>query len=297
MTEYKASKGVIVALVTPLDEQGNLLEDAARKLVRYVIKGGVHGLFPVGTAGEFYAIETRTKIRMTEIALEEAGGKLPVYMGTAAMTTRECVELSRAAESMGATGVTVLTPLFPKCGDAELYAHYAAIASATRLPVMLYTNPGTGATLTPAVVGRLAQIENIVGIKDSSGDLSLLAEYIEKTAGADFSVLVGRDSLILGALAYGAIGAVAATANAAPALAASIYDHYMAGRFEQAREAQYRLLPLRRAFGLGSTSAAMLKEAARMLGIDCGAPVPPVLPLGEKQREELREILGKMGVL
>jgi 4-hydroxy-tetrahydrodipicolinate synthase len=292
--EFKP-KGIIAALITPTDANGKLKERASRNIIKYVIDGGVHGLFAVGTAGEFYAIDKKTKMRITEIAVEEAAGKLPIYIGATSNTTRESIDLAEGAESIGANAVTVLTPSFVKCRDDELYDHFKAIANSISLPVILYSLPGTtGVGISPKLLGELCRIDNIVGIKDSSGDLSITEQYIRQ-ASDNFSVLSGRDTLILATLMYGGAGGVAATANVVPGLVASIYTHYMDGNIEKAREAQFKLAPLRHAFGLGSTSAAMLKAAVNLKGMDVGETVAPVKLLGERELEQLREILKEMG--
>jgi 4-hydroxy-tetrahydrodipicolinate synthase len=292
--EFKP-KGIIAALITPTDANGKLKERASRNIIKYVIDGGVHGLFAVGTAGEFYAIDKKTKMRITEIAVEEAAGKLPIYIGATSNTTRESVDLAEGAESIGADAVTVLTPSFVKCRDDELYDHFKAIANSISLPVIVYSLPGTtGVGISPKLLSELCRIDNIVGIKDSSGDLSMTEQYIRQ-ASDNFSVLSGRDTLILATLMYGGAGGVAATANVVPKLVASIYNHYMDGNIEKAREAQFKLAPLRHAFGLGSTSAAMLKAAVNLKGMDVGETVAPVKLLGEREQEQLREILKELG--
>ena len=294
MIEFKP-KGIVAALITPTDANGKLSEGASRNIIKYVIKGGVHGLFVAGTAGEFYALDKKTKMRITEITVEEAAGKLPIYMGASSNTTRESIDLAKSAESIGADAVTVLTPSFVKCRDEELYDHFKAIATSISLPVILYSLPGsTGVGISPKLLRELCRIDNIVGIKDSSGDLSITEQYI-RLAPDNFSVLAGRDTLILATLMYGGTGGVAATANVVPKVVASIYNHYMDGNIEMAREAQFKLAPLRHAFGLGSTSAAMLKAALSLKGMDVGETVAPVKLLGESELEQLRGILKEMG--
>lgn len=289
-------KGIITALITPTDRAGNLKEPSTRKLLKYVIEGGVHGLFPLSTNGEFYALDFHTKIRMSEITVEEAGGRIPVYMGAASNTTRESVELAKAAEKLGADAVTVLTPSFIKLNDNELYNHYARIAAATNLPVFMHSFPArTGILISSHVVSRLSEIDNIRGIKDGSGNLDITEQYI-RCSRNNFSVLAGNDMLILATLVYGGVGAMSASANIAPRLVASIYDHYAAGDLEKAREAQSTLGPLRRAFSLGSIPVAMLKEAAALIAPDSGSPVAPVEGLTDDERGKLKEVLKALGL-
>ena len=184
-------RGILPAMVTPLDDQEELDEAALRHLVNYLIEAGVHGLFPVGSQGEFYALSPEKKGRVWEIVVEEAAGRVPVCAGTGAITTRQVIELNKLAEEAGVDAVSVLTPYFIQPTEAELYDHFIAVAEATSLPVLLYNNPGrTGVKLSVGLVARLGEHPNIVGIKDSSGDLTLTIEMIRQT-GDDFTVLMG----------------------------------------------------------------------------------------------------------
>ncbi len=289
-------KGIIPAMVTPITKEGKVNESALRQLINYLIGGGVHGLFPVGSQGEFYALTFEEKKRIIEVVVEETRGRVPVYAGTGAITTHEAVALTRMAEAAGANAVSVLTPYFIKPNDAELMEFYASIAKATRLPVLLYNNPGrTGINLSADFVVRASQVDNIVGIKDSSGDLTLTAEYIRRTDGK-FSVLAGRDTLIYGTLCYGGKGAIAATANVAPKIIVEIYEAFKAGDMKRSLEAQFRLAPLRLAFDLG-TFPVVIKEALNLIGIDAGVGIPPVGGITPKAKEDLKKILKNMKLL
>ena len=265
-------------------------------LTHYLIQGGVHGLFPVGTQGEFYALTPDEKKKVVEIVIEETRGRVPVYVGTGAITTREAVALTKMAESAGAHAVSIITPFFIKPSEGELLEFYTTIARSTRLPVLLYNNPGrTGVNLSADFVARASQVDNIVGIKDSSGDFTLTAEYIRR-AGKDFSVLAGRDTLIYATLCYGGKGAIAACANVAPQLIVEIYEAFQAGDTKRALDAQFRLAPLRLAFDLG-TFPVVIKEALNLMGIDAGVGVPPVGGIKPEAKAELKEILKNLGVL
>ena len=190
----------------------------------------------------------------------------------------------------------MITPYFIKPSEGELFEYYATIAKSTRLPLLLYGNPGrTGISLSPDFVVRASKIDNIVGIKDSSGDMTLTAEYIRR-ADPSFSVLAGRDTLIYGTLCYGGKGAIAATANVAPKVVVEIYEAFMAGDHKRSLAAQYRLAPLRLAFDLG-TFPVVIKEALTLIGIDAGIGIAPVGGISPKAKEELGEILKKMGLL
>lgn len=289
-------KGIIPAMVTPIDEKGKVNEVVLRKLVDYLIEGGVHGLFPVGSQGEFYALEKEEKKIIIEIVLDQAKGKVPVYAGTGAITTKETIALTKMAEDIGADAVSIITPFFISPSQDELYDHYLSVAGSTRLPVLLYNNPGrTGVNLSTDLVVRLSKVDNIVGIKDSSGDMTLIAEYIRKTDD-DFSVLAGRDTLIYGTLLYGGKGAIAATANVAPKLVSEIYEAYIRGDINRAKQAQAKLAPLRSAFSLGSFPA-VIKDALKLIGIDVGDAKAPISPLSKDKKEILKNILKELSVL
>jgi len=288
-------RGIIPAMATPFTADGELNEEALRQLTRHLIEGGVHGLFATGSQGEFWALTPDERQRVWEIVLEETEGRVPVYAGTGAVTTREVMELNRRAEEVGVDAVSIITPFFVRPTEAELEAHYRSIAEATSLPILLYNNPGrTGVNLSAELVARLAEVENIVGIKDSSGDLTLTAEYIRLTPD-DFAVLSGRDTLIFAGLAHGTKGAIAATANVVPALVVEIYEAFQAGEIERARRAQERLAPLRLAFGLGSFPV-VVKEALELIGIPAGPCRGPVGPLPPEKRAELRRVLLGLGL-
>ena len=211
--------GILPALVTPLSETGEIHEKALRQLIDHVINGGVHGVFVSGTTGEFYGMSPSQKRDLFQLAIEATDNRVPVYAGTSGITTRECIQLTKIAEKCGIDAVSILTPMFIGPDQEQLFQHYAAIAKETTLPVLLYNNlPKTGVNITPETVERLAEIENIVGIKDSSGDFTLTGEYIRRTRGKQFRVLAGRDTLIHACLCYGGAGAIAACANVAPRL-------------------------------------------------------------------------------
>jgi 4-hydroxy-tetrahydrodipicolinate synthase len=265
-------------------------------LTNYLIKGGVHGLFPVGSQGEFYALTFEEKKRVIEVVVEETIGRVPVYAGTGAVTTREAVALTKMAEEAGVSAVSILTPFFIRPNEEELFEHYRTIAKATRLPVLLYNNPQrTGVPISADFVVRASKIENIVGIKDSSGDLTLTSEYIRRT-GEKFSVLAGRDTLIYGTLCYGGKGAIAATANVAPKVVVEIYEAFQARDWKRSLEAQFRLAPLRLAFDLG-TFPVVIKEALNLIGIDVGVGIPPVGRITPKAKQDLKGILMNLGLL
>ena len=293
-------KGIIPAMVTPFDEKENLNEGALRKLTNYLIKGGIHGLFPTGSQGEFYALTPQECKRVWQIVVEETMGRVPVYAGTGAITTREVIELNAMAADVGVDAVSVITPFFIGPNQNELYEHYKKIAQATKLPIILYSNPGRtgGLVYQVSTILRLAQdFENIVGIKDSSGDFTVAGEIIRVVRGArpDFNVIMGRDTLIHACFCYGGQASIAATGNVCPAVVAKIYDAYVAGDLKGSLEAQYKLAPLRIAFEFG-TFPVVVKEGVKMVGIDAGPCRMPVGPMPAERKAALEKVIRDLGV-
>ena len=283
-------RGIIPPMITPFDEGEKVDCKALKKMTNYLIDAGVHGVFPLGSTGEGYGLGFAEKREVIETVLEVTNKRVPVYAGTGAITTRESVQLTEMATRIGVDALSVVTPYFISPSQEELYEHYQAIASSTDLPIILYNNPGrTGVNLGIDLIIRLSQIDNIVGIKDSSGDMSQAAEIVRRTEG-NFAVLAGRDTLIYGFLAYGCHGSVAATANIVPRLVVSIYELYQQGDYQAALEAQFKLAPLRNAFSLGSFPVIM-KEALKLRGIDMGNTLKPIKPLTAEAREKLWQIL------
>lgn len=290
-------KGVLPAMITPLKSDGSINEKALRKLIKYLIDGGVHGIFAIGTTGEFYAITNEEYRAVLEITKEEVAGRVPVYAGANHITTRGSIALAQIAEDVGVDALSVLTPMFITPNQEQIYQHFATIAANTSLPIILYNNkPKTYVDITPATAARLADIDNIVGIKDSTGDMTNTGEYIRLTRGKKFHVMMGRDTLIYAALCYGATGAVAACANVAPRICADIYDKYLEGDLPGSLDAQYRIAPLRIAFGIG-TFPAVIKEGLELQGIEAGPCYAPVGPLTDEERGKLKKILIEMGLI
>lgn len=290
-------KGVLPAMITPLTKEGKVNEKALRKLVDFLINGGVHGIFAIGTTGEFYALSDEEFRDVLVITKDQVRGRVPVYAGANHITTRGSVKLAQIAEEAGVDALSVLTPMFISPNQDQLYTHFKTVADAVKLPILLYNNlPKTGVTITAPTVVKLAEIKNIVGVKDSTGDMTLTAEYIRLTRGKDFHVMIGRDTLIHACLCYGGAGAVAACANVAPRICADIYDKYMAGDIKGSLEAQFRLAPLRIGFTLG-TFPTVIKEGLEMQGIEAGPCFDPVGPMSADERDQLKKILRQMELI
>lgn len=289
-------KGIIPAMVTPLDDQGSVNEETLRKLTNYLIEGGVHGLFPIGSTGEWYGLNLQEKQKILETVIEEANGRVPIYAGTGAITTKDTIELTKMAESAGVDAVSILTPVFINPNQEELYKHYKDIAASVDIPVLLYNNPSkTNINISPELVEKLSEIDNISGIKDSSGNLTTTSEFIRRTD-SKFNVLSGTDTLIYGTLCYGGKGSITATANMIPKIPVKIYEEFIKGNHEKALEAQYELAPLRLAFSLG-TFPVVMKEGLKLIGIDVGKTLKPVGEMNKDNRKKLKKILEDLNVI
>jgi 4-hydroxy-tetrahydrodipicolinate synthase len=282
--------GIIAAMITPMKENEEIDLIALRVLVNRLISAGVHGLFCLGTTGEFYALTSEEKELIIKTVLEESNGRVPVYAGTGGTSTREVISLTKKIQGMGIEAVSVITPYFISPSQEELYLHYKAISEAVDIPIILYNIPmRTGVHIEPQTVARLSKLPNIIGIKDSSGKFENIKSYLEMSDN-DFQVLAGTDSLILDTLEAGGTGAIAATANVIPELVVSIYDNFKQGKIDESRVAQNKLNPLRNAFRLG-TAPGVLKEAANIIGIPAGPSRMPVTRLKGSELEELEEII------
>ena len=290
-------KGIIPAMVTPMTADELLDEAGLKRLIDHLINAGVHGVFAAGTAGEFWALSMEEKKTLFQQTVNFTDGRVPVYLGTCANSTREAIVLSQLAQEAGADCLSVLTPSFITPSQDELFAHYGAIAQAVDLPILLYDLPSrTGNAMTVELVVKLAEaFDNIVGIKDSTGDFTQSLEYLRRTP-EGFKVIMGRDTLIHTGFMHGASAAIAASGNVAPELSVGIYECFLAGDQDGALAFQQRLAPLRLAFSLGS-HPAMLKAGADMVGAAGGPPRRPVQPLSEAQRDDLRGVLRGIGVL
>jgi 4-hydroxy-tetrahydrodipicolinate synthase len=290
-------RGVIPPIVTPVDAEERVVEASLRQIVDHVIAGGVHGILSLGSNGEFFGLAPEEQQRALSVTIDQARGRVPVYMGIGAIATRECIRLARQGEKAKARAVTILPPMFLSPNDEELYRHFKAVADATDLPVLLYNNPDRmRAGISADLLERLADIPNIVGAKDSSGDLTLTAEYIRRTRRNGFKVMAGRDAMILGTLVYGGVGCVASTANVVPRLVVEIYERFLSGDLQGALEAQFRLAPLRMAYNLGSFPV-VTKDYMKLLGFDVGAPIRPNFSCSEANMARLQKILSDLGAV
>ena len=299
--------GIIPPIITPFNEDGSVNYKSLAKMSVYLVENGVHGLFPFGTTGEFYAVSDDEFVKSLETVRDAVAGKSNCYrkpiqlFAGCSHITRGVIHLIHLVEQVGGyDAVSVLTPMFVSQTQDELYSYYKTIADSTQLPVIMYNNkPKTNVTIAPATVARLARdCPNIIGVKDSTGDMTNCEEYLRLTADQrdHFNVMMGRDTMIYAGLVYGCSGAVASCANVAPRVVADIYDKFVAGDLAGALEAQYRLAPLRIATSMG-TFPEVIKESLNLLGIPVGKCLEPIQELKPEEKKKLRQVLVDMKLL
>ena len=285
-------KGVIVPLLTPMNDDETINEKELRNQVNRQIESGIHALFPLGTNGEAYILSREEKEQVLKIVVDEAKGRVPVYGGTGCISTKETIELSLKAKEIGVDVLSIITPSFAAASQDELYEHYKEVAKAVDLPIVLYNIPArTGNALAPATVEKLSKIPNIVGVKDSSGNFDNMLQYIEKTRyRKDFAVLSGNDSLILWCLLAGGRVGIAGCANVFPSTMASIYDTFIAGNLDKAREIQDSIRSFRDCFKFGNPNT-IVKTAVSLLGYPVGKCRKPFCQVPEAGIEAIKKVL------
>jgi 4-hydroxy-tetrahydrodipicolinate synthase len=288
--------GVGTALVTPFTGDGSLDEPAVKRLARRQIDAGVHFLSPCGTTGEAPTLTHHDKLRVVELVLEEAAGKVPVLAGAGGYDTREVVELARDMERVGADGLLSVTPYYNKPTQEGLYQHFKAIAEATPLPIMLYNVPGrTSVNLSVETTLRLSEIRNIVAIKEASGNVVQMSEIV---AGAheDFMLLSGDDPLTVAVMAIGGRGVVSVASNEAPAEMSQIVELCEKGDFAAARKLHHWLLPLIQV-NFVETNPIPCKAAMAAMGLIEENYRLPMVPPSAAAREKIVRVLQQLKML
>ena len=276
-------KGVIVPILTPIDGDEKIDEAKMREQVDYVIEGGVLGILAFGSNGEFYMVEEDEMERGLKIMVDQAAGRVPVYFGIGAISTKKCCRLAKMAVANGAAGISVLQPMFLKPTETELYLHFKTIAETVPdTPMLLYNNPGrVGYTMSANLVDRLAhEVPNIIGMKDTSGDITQTAEFIRRTRDVGFKVFGGKDTLLYASMCHGAVGGVCTAANFMPELITDVYNKFVAGDLAGSLEAQFKLNPVRLSMDPASFPVAA-KDMANLRGREIGEPYKPNLPTPE----------------
>lgn len=288
--------GCGTALVTPFNNNGSLDEATLRKLVRRQIEAGIHFLVPCGTTGESPTLSHAEHLRVVEITLEEAKGKVPVMAGAGGYNTAEVIALARELEAMGADGLLSVTPYYNKPTQEGLYQHYKALASAVKLPIVVYSVQGrTGVNVEPATLRRLSAIANIVGVKEASGNIGQMAQVVHQ-APASFAVLSGDDSITIPLAALGGKGIISVASNEIPAEMSQLAACCLKGDFAGARAIQQKILPLMDVNFVESNPGPVKYAMARMGLLEPVWRLPLVEP-AEASRKKIDGVLEALGLL
>ena len=288
--------GSFAVIVTPFARDGDIDTEAYRQVVDLVIEAGCHGVISAGSTGEFFLMTNEERKRVFSIAVDQAGGRVPVLAGTSATRTEDVVDLTRYAAEVGCDGVMVLPPIYIGVDERELMEFYRRVSGEGGLPIMLYNSPSAvRAYLTPTLVAGLMKMDNVVAIKDSSRDLLQLGDLI-RFCGNEIRVFMGVEDLLLPAVAMGAVGTVAMVPQVVGRMAVELYESAAAGDMERARELHHKIVRVYDLFKVGSGYVA-IKESMNMLGKPGGYSRPPMLPFTDEQRAKLREIYEDVGLL
>ena len=289
-------KGIIPPVITPMndDAEQTVNHEELRKQVERLLAGGVHGIFPLGTNGEAYALSAREKEEILATVIDQVKGRVPVYAGTGCITTAETIRMSKRAEELGADALSIITPSFAVASQKELYDHYVAVAKHVNIPIILYNiPPRTGNKLLPETVQALGRdVDVIVGAKDSRGEIENLKAYIRltKELDKDVAILAGNDGAILTCLKEGGAGGIAGRANIWPHTIANIYNCFIAGDLEGAQRAQDAVAVLQQTFKYGNPNT-IIKTAVALQGRNVGKCRAPFNYVPEEGLEAIKKVL------
>ncbi len=288
-----AFEGVFPALVTPMTVEEEVDYRALSDFVNYLIEdGGVHGLIPLGSTGEYYALDPDEREAVVKATIEAAAGRVPVLVGTNAGGTRNVVEFSQKAEGLGAKGVLLAAPYYSLPTAEELFEHFRVVNDAIGIPIMLYNYPGrTGVDMTPDLIQRLAELENVRYVKESTGDVTRVSEIVRRV-GAKIQVFCGCDTLALESFLLGAVGWVGGVVNVLPQEHVRLFElAFQKGDFFAARQFYFRMLPTLSLMEGGGKYTQFVKAGCELTGHPVGPPRRPLLPATPEEIESLKQLL------
>jgi 4-hydroxy-tetrahydrodipicolinate synthase len=289
-------KGSLVALITPMREDGTVDEKAYADFVDWQIKEGTHGVIPVGTTGESPTLSHQEHRRVVEIAIEVSNGRVPVIAGAGSNSTEEAIALTRHAKEAGADAALIVTPYYNKPTQEGMFLHFSAIADAVDLPIIIYNIPPRSVVdMSVDTMARLAKHRNIIGVKDATANLARPL-HTRRACGDDFCQLSGEDHTALSFNAAGGHGCISVTANVAPRLCSEMQTAWAEGRVKDAMTLQNRLVPLHDAL-FSETSPGPVKFAASLLGKTSERCRLPLAPLMEPTRARVKAAMTEVGLL
>jgi len=287
--------GSLVAIVTPF-KSGKLDEKAFADLVEFQIANGTHGIVPCGTTGESATLSHEEHERLVALTVEVVNRRVPVVAGTGSNSTDEAIAFTKHAKSVGADGALLITPYYNKPTQEGLFQHYAAVAKAADIPLVLYNIPGrTGVNMAPGTVARLAAIPSVVAIKEGSGSLPQVSDIIQQ-CGSQITVISGDDGLTLPMMALGAKGVITVTANIAPADMANLVNSARKGNYDEARTLHYKLAPLFSAL-FYETNPIPVKAALAHMGKIQNELRLPLTPMSSEPQEKLHQAMKSSGLM
>jgi 4-hydroxy-tetrahydrodipicolinate synthase len=288
-------KGAITAIVTPF-KNGQFDETAYRELIEFQVKSGIHGIVPCGTTGESPTLSHDEHKRVVETCIDQVKKRVVVIAGSGSNNTAEALELTKHAQAAGADAALMITPYYNKPTQEGLYQHYKTVASQTKIPIVVYNVPGrTSVNLLPETVARLAELPNIVGLKDATGDLKQGCKTLE-LCGDKITVLSGDDFTTFPLLCVGGMGVISVVSNVAPADMAGMCNAFFKGDLAKARELHYKMWPLMEAMFF-ETNPTPAKTALRMMGKITGEIRQPLWTMSAANEDKLRQVMQKYGLI
>ena len=291
-------KGSIVALVSPMFEDGTIDYDSYRNLIEMHIAAGTNAIVAVGTTGESPTVDYDEHNELVRVAVETAGGRIPVIAGTGSNSTKEAIELSAYAASVGADATLQVVPYYNKPTQEGFYQHFAAVAQSTGLPIIVYNVPGrTASNISPAIVARLAaDFENIVAIKEAAGNVAQVAE-LYSVLPEEFTIYSGDDGLILPFMSVGATGLISVLSNIGGGILQDVMQAYEDGRVREAAKLNARMVPLANAMFIETNPIPVKAAVTLVTGIDAGQPRLPLTPMEPANKAKMVAVLQEYGLV
>jgi 4-hydroxy-tetrahydrodipicolinate synthase len=289
-------RGSIVAIVTPFRD-GGVDEDKLRELVEFHISNGTHGIVPCGTTGESATLSYGEHKKVVRIVLDQVKGRVPVIAGSGSNSTAEALELTRFAKEVGADAALVITPYYNKPPQEGLYRHYSYLAKEVGFPMIVYNVPSrTGVDILPETIARLAELPQIVGVKEATGSVRRTTDILALVDKENFCILSGDDFIVYPLLCVGGKGVISVVANVAPRMMADLVESFEAGNHDKARELHYKLQPLCEAM-FYETNPIPVKTALAEMGLVQDEVRMPLCPMSSANRERLKKVLLDMGLI
>jgi 4-hydroxy-tetrahydrodipicolinate synthase len=295
LSQFKP-KGIYIPHITPFNRDDNIDENSLRELIDFWIDGGVDGLVPCGSNGEAPYLTREERKEIIRIVVDQANGRVKIIAGTGSMTTRETIQFSKDAEDIGVDGILVITPFFFKLTRQEILSHYRQLNDTLNTPLLIYNVPKyTGFNLEPSIVTELASIDNIIGMKDSSGNVNQLSNIISQTKNFDFVMMAGSGNIIYPSLMLGATGAVVAVGNIIPKKCSDIYNCYIRNELDCARNIQLDILELNSLL-TSRYGVSAIKYALGIMGFRGCAPRKPMLPIENIAKKIINQSLENLQI-